>query len=281
MKTCPHCGITYTDDNLFCFADGNALVNEDGEQPTLLNQKFSMNPVEEAEGGKSAVCAKCGTANNADSIFCKGCGAGIFGAGASGAPGHPHPEIVTQARLSDGPAPPFPTPEYGDTVAFQPQVFTPPTDTGSRPRVSNNNGIIVALAGACVVLVVTLFALFGWGGGSGPGTNKNASPTPVPKPTLEKSFDYVYSGNYVVTGISLTMTLKRSGDSLTGTASTPTKTDTVEGKIDDNGAFKLSGWENGTRYTGIYSGNISADGKITGQWTKTDGSAATAFSLSR
>jgi hypothetical protein len=283
MKTCPHCSITYPDDDLFCYACGNALVNEDGEQPTLLNQKrIVMDQAgAQADGGPAVFCPACGLANVADSKFCRGCAASM--AGGFDLPA-PNPEFSFPKAGRAGSAP---DPAYHETVAFNPQVFTPP-DTRIEPARSGNKGIIAALAGACVVLLVLLFALFNMGGGESKNVNtKNPGKTPEPKPTLEKSFNYVYSGNFInKKDLSLTLTLKREGDDLTGKAETGkdgtiASTDTVEGKISENGDFRLQAWENGTKYTGIYTGRIETEGRINGQWTNTDGAHASTFSISR
>ena len=44
MKSCPQCRTVYYDDNIFCLADGNALVDDGVEQETVVNPKvgFSM-----------------------------------------------------------------------------------------------------------------------------------------------------------------------------------------------------------------------------------------------
>lgn len=287
MKTCPHCSRTYPDDDLFCHGDGNSLVNEEGEQPTLINQKriVMSSAGAQSDSGSSVFCPACGLENRADSKFCKGCAAGIAGAGGS-AQSARDPEFSFPQARSPGSGP---APAYNDTVAFTPQVFTPPESRNEPRPLNNNKGLIAGLAGACIVLVVLLFALFGLGGGGGQkNNNTNTAKTPEPKPTLQKSFNYVYSGSYTNTNkdISLKLTLNRDGDKMTGTAETgvagtAAKTDTLDGTIDENGDFKLDGKENGVNYTGIYTGHIDTGDRINGQWTPKNRGKSSTFTVSR
>ena len=45
MKNCPQCNTVYDEDYIFCLTDGNALLDNDDEQETVLNRKFSMPPI--------------------------------------------------------------------------------------------------------------------------------------------------------------------------------------------------------------------------------------------
>ncbi|MFN0141496.1 MAG: hypothetical protein ACKVQW_15590 [Pyrinomonadaceae bacterium] len=78
------------------------------------------------------------------------------------------------------------------------------------------------------------------------------------------------------------MSLVKDGADLKGSASAGRNPDTLSGSIDSNGDFTLDGYEDGSEYTGIYSGRISGGGKtISGKWTRTDGTRETPFSLTQ
>lgn len=271
MKTCPQCRNVYDEDYVFCLTDGNALLDGDGEQETVLNQKFSMPRLEIASEANS-FCPSCGLGNKANSKFCKKCGTSFVDD-----PGVLSPQSGF-AQFGGGVAT---DPPYNETVAFQSPTFTPPQTQTERP-VSNKNARIVAFIASGVVLVIIVYGLSSLGSGK-PAVNTNKIPTPTPddKIKLLKSFDRQYQGTISgqKTTKSLLMSLKRELGTLTGTATTST-TDTLSGTIEENGEFRLYARPSGTTYdTGIFSGQIHDDGSITGQWTDLDGRNGRDFRL--
>jgi len=71
---CPQCKTVYEDDYVFCLTDGNSLIDDSGEQETVVN-RIKMSPP--AGEGLLVKCRSCGLANRSNSRFCKKCGADI------------------------------------------------------------------------------------------------------------------------------------------------------------------------------------------------------------
>ena len=276
MKTCPQCRNVYDEDYVFCLTDGNALLDGDGEQETVLNQKFSM-PRIDIDPETNSFCPSCGLGNKANSKFCKKCGTSFVDD-----PGVVSPQLGF-SQIGSGEATDQP---YNETVAFQSPTFTPPHTQTERP-VSNNNAKIAVFIAGGVVLVIIAYGLFSLGSGKpavnmANSDNKNTTKASDDnKTTLLKSFDRQYQGTISgqKTTKSLVMSLKRELGTLTGTATTST-TDTLSGTIEESGEFRLYARPSGTTYdTGIFSGRINNDGLITGQWTDLDGRNGRDFRL--
>ena len=66
------------------------------------------------------------------------------------------------------------------------------------------------------------------------------------------------------------MQLERKGPNLVGEAIT-SKRDTLSGRIGNDGSFRLNGYENGTFLTGIYTGQVTENGTVTGYWASSKG----------
>ncbi len=276
MKTCPQCRNVYDEDYVFCLTDGNALLDGDGEQETVLNQKFSV-PRIDIDAETSFFCPSCGLGNKANSKFCKKCGASF-----DDDQGGESPQSgFRQFDYGSVVGPPF-----SETVAFQSPTFTPP-QTPTETPVSNKNARVAAFLGGGVVLVMIVYGLLSLGSGKpavniANSDNKNTTnASDDSKTTLLKSFDRQYQGTISgqKTTKSLLMSLKRELGTLTGTAAT-SSTDTLSGTIEENGEFRLYARPSGASYdTGIFAGQIHNDGSITGQWTDLQGGNGRDFRL--
>jgi len=132
-------------------------------------------------------------------------------------------------------------------------------------------------------LVLVLIAAAALMSGSSRQTANGMDKTPTPSATvsiLPTTFDRNYSGNvYGRRTFSLSMTLKRDKNVLTGTANTEGNMDELNGTIDESGDFELEGHENGVRHTGYWSGQISVDGAVNGHWTDLNRNRRTPFSM--
>jgi hypothetical protein len=73
MKTCPHCRDSYSNDHVFCMADGNRLLDENGEQETIIGLRMRP-PRANKMSDATLVCPSCGLSNRTNSRFCKKCG---------------------------------------------------------------------------------------------------------------------------------------------------------------------------------------------------------------
>jgi hypothetical protein len=107
-------------------------------------------------------------------------------------------------------------------------------------------------------------------------------PTAVPTPSLSDSFQHSYQG-HMGKEFSLTATLSRSGDSLSGRASTSGRLgsswDRLEGTIDSNGHFTLVGYERGgSNITGDYEGWVRGR-SVSGNYTSRLNNKAAKFHL--
>lgn len=295
MKTCPQCNTVYEpgDENIYCLMDGNALVGGDGEQETVLNRKFVMPPPNDSLAAP-VYCASCGSENRAHSRFCKKCSGSLnaviepqaseygfhaFAAHAgAGAFSHPSPNF----------APPVNPQILAETITFPPP-FSGSTRQSRGFSNSNRTAIISVVAIAGLSLIGLAFVLSREGSSESNAGNNARTPVTTASPgmtsnetaALPNTFERRYGG--YAGDKSLSMTLKRDNQNLTGTASTTRKTDVLKGSINPDGSFELYGYENGRGdYTGIWSGQIHGDGSVTGYWTKRDNpSVASSFSLNQ
>lgn len=238
-----------------------------------------------------AICSGCGTIYPEDGEFCIECG--------------------QKREMSDSvnnpinvlpPPPPIPGQVSSDSTEFD-TVFTPAIPKIDNPTKPKNKQmpVIMGIVG-CVVL---LFIIIGvvkssksnsdseysnintseYSPNSSDLSNSYAndsnmdsydSNSNMGSSSLPTYFEKTYRGN--ISGKSFSMTLKREGDELSGTASTY-KSDTVSGKISDYGDFELDGYEDGYTLTGKYKGSINSEGTITGNWTTPSGNKSTPFNL--
>ncbi len=179
--------------------------------------------------------------------------------------------------------------------AFPPRPVAPPASPveatfGNSPAESHSGlakgssipaGLIVSVAGGGI-LVIALLIYFAATSRSRPvasnsSSNSRNQPSAVNgNPGLPDSFQRDYQGT--ISEQSFSVTLIRSGRNLRGTAST-SRTDTLSGTIETDGRFRLDGYENGTKLTGIYTGQIHTDGTLTGNWTNPKGLKETPFYL--
>lgn len=282
MMLCPQCKKVYGDDVVFCLDDGNALIDDAVEQETVINQnvRFSTPGI--------VTCSVCGLSNTANSKFCQKCGA-VF----THRSGYPNNQ------------------SYGETVGFVPPMFTPPVHPVATVPSTNKNIPIIILAALSIILVMVILFMMSGGGifktdgdqrthlnnansdssnsGSGNNTavvnNKNSAKSPKPPvsddsddrtdenpqkdvPSLPSRFEQEYRGR---SDRPLTLSLKKNGSSLSGTATTPGDLDYLEGTIQPNGTFDLAGNNRGNGITGHWRGRIEPNGSIRGIWTANNG----------
>ena len=87
-----------------------------------------------------------------------------------------------------------------------------------------------------------------------------------------------YTGK-LLGGFNLEMTLKRNGNSLSGSVLNSYSNITlVKGLMDEGNSFMLREYEN-EKFTGIYKGTISPEGEIKGVWSSPDGMRRLPFNM--
>jgi hypothetical protein len=96
---------------------------------------------------------------------------------------------------------------------------------------------------------------------------------------LSENVEYKFSGTIGAKNLKFTISLTRKGTQLTGTAETPRSWDKLVGTLDSDGYFNLDGYERGDddKKTGQYTGQISANGTMTGRWS--DGIGGSDFTV--
>jgi hypothetical protein len=182
MKTCPQCNTIYDEDYLFCLADGNTLRDESGEQETVLSDRIVFSNLHEAGVfAGPAFCTTCGLQNRGNSKFCKQCGGSIAAAPPPGfvpSPAANQPFGFAQSPGSGSSAPG--SSGIGDTVMFQPSVFTPPAAASTQYAASNgkNQTTIVIVAGLiCLTVIVGALIFISRSDSNRAGSSSNASNT--------------------------------------------------------------------------------------------------------
>ena len=187
MKVCPQCSHGYPDDFLFCLTDGNVLVDEGGEQETVIRNRIVV-------GGKTdslppdmlVDCPACGITNRGNSKFCKNCGGPLAGAKS---PGH-ESSPASNAPFGFGPPP---AQNVYENSAFQAPVFTPPASPGYQTGggKSRQNNILVAAVIVGVAIIAGAIIYSSQSGSKPSGTNSGGvtnkpspSPSATPRPTV-------------------------------------------------------------------------------------------------
>jgi hypothetical protein len=261
MKVCPKCLLPYEDIENFCFNDGTPLdfLSDSNEQATVVLPTVPTQMVN---------CRSCATENKANAKFCKKCGITLTAVNepfqvSLNKPGDQQSTVTVQ-NLGG--------PNFG---GFQPSNQV----SGVQP----DNSIKFVLGGLALLIGLIFAGVFLYPPNKpNDNTKTNKTPetpaSPTPNPNLPSSFERDYTGT-TNKGKLINMTLFRDGENLKGTAETDNHIDTLSGTIDENGRFELRGYEDGTRYTGNYSGTIFSDGTITGTWT--DGKKNGSYNLAQ
>ena len=219
-------------------------------------------------------CENCGGVNESNSVFCNNCGHLLEN------------EQKTLIKPSLPPPPEIPT----QVIDFRGNpTINLPLNTPSKPERSNKGLVFagVVFAGLLLISIIAI-AVANKNNNTAVNSTPNSSltsktATPITSSTVDSSttlpnnFDRSYEGT--ISGQNISMTLKRDGDELKGTAAT-SRTDYLYGKINSDGEFRLEGYENDNKLTGIYKGRIYPNGSISGTWTTPQGTKPTTFSLS-
>lgn len=160
MKSCPQCQSVFPEDYVFCLNDGVLLHDAETEQETVLSPVVNFGKTSMLSPEMLVVCSSCQVSNRTNSKFCKKCGMLLNPrhsqsgqSFSSFTPSHPTPPADSSAFRNDTGNNASAT--YEETVAFQPQRFTPPghgIPTISRPsRSSNQTAILIAVLAAVVI----------------------------------------------------------------------------------------------------------------------------------
>lgn len=170
MKTCPQCRVVYEDEFLFCLSDGNTLVDESGEQETLVGNRVVFSEIDPGEMTEvMSTCGACGFSNRTNSKYCKKCG-GALGVGTLPSAGQPF-------GFAAAGTPPFQphTPQYDETHAFQSPVFMPPVSGAhARPSGGTNYTPMVIAAVLLAAIIIAGAVIYSSSGGEKPA-NKTAN----------------------------------------------------------------------------------------------------------
>jgi ribosomal protein L40E len=259
-QVCPKCGAAKIPGAIFCGRCRYQLRTD----VAVTNLGSEVNKTQLL----GSLCPNCGIPISPDSGFCRECG-----------------QAVKKAIPPPPPPPPKKSPAESLTINVP---------ASSAPDNSTRN-VIIGVAGVLLLIVIAAIAsnVSKSSGSSTYNSNANytsagnsnsartssgsASNSSTMNTSLSNSFQRDYQGT--INGQSLSVSLVRAGRDLRGTASTSRSTDTLSGTIETDGRFKLDGYENGTRLTGIYTGQVHADGTVTGSWTTPKGSKETPFSL--
>ncbi len=98
------------------------------------------------------------------------------------------------------------------------------------------------------------------------------------KKDIETMDEKYYKGT-LLGGYNFDMTLKRSGNSLSGSVlNTYSNITSVKGQVDDDNNFMLREYEQ-EKITGIYKGTIFPEGRIKGVWSSPDGTRRLPFNM--
>lgn len=157
MKACPQCSSVYDDDYVFCLTDGNALLEDEGEQETVVVQRFSM-PQIEIGSDTGVFCVSCGKDNKPNSKFCKKCGGPITAQNVNvQSPQLVGDQVSLHESMIGSQSYQGSQHRYKETNAFQSPVFRPPPVSlkqNSRTDTKKNQTIILIAAVAVGVAIV-------------------------------------------------------------------------------------------------------------------------------
>ena len=159
MKTCSQCQSVFPKDYVFCLNDGTLLHDAETEQETVLRPIANFGKTSMLSPDMIVACVSCQVSNRANSKFCKKCGTVLTKENSPSGQSFPRftPSHATPADASGFGIDPENNASgmYEETVAFQPQRFTPPghgTQTISRSsRSSNPTAIQIAILAAVVI----------------------------------------------------------------------------------------------------------------------------------
>lgn len=159
MKSCPQCQSVFPEDYVFCLNDGVTLHDAETEQETDLRPVVNFGKTSMLSPDMIVACVSCQVSNRANSKFCKKCGTVLTKGNSQSGQSFPSftPSHTTPADSSDFRIDPVNNASgmYEETVAFQPQRFTPPgqgmptISRSSRP--SNPTAILIAILAAVVI----------------------------------------------------------------------------------------------------------------------------------
>ncbi len=166
---CPQCNSVYSDDYVFCLNDGNPLIDESGEQETVVN-RFVMPPQTEP-GEVMVACVSCGVANRSNSRFCKKCGGTIADSPGIAFDFSPFPVSPPRFTPSGNQSP-------HNTVVFQPPNAAPPNGI-SRP--ANNQNQLMLIGFLIVAVLIGGAIIYSMSGDTKPTSNYSNTQASTPK----------------------------------------------------------------------------------------------------
>ena len=211
-----------------------------------------------------SLCPNCSTPLQADSEFCGECGQAIV------------------ASIPPPPPPPPPKKRIAADASYAPPtVDSPVKPVITTPKPQHTFKVLAAVGVGLVVLLAIssiIPTLISGPGPSGNLANNSMTPagspaTPLPTPSVSSGLPYSFDRQYhgFINAKSMSMSLVKDGENLTGSVTVNNNYDTLRGKIDSAGGFTLDGYENDVEFTGLWSGTVYNDGTISGKWTKRDG----------
>lgn len=219
-----------------------------------------------------SLCPNCASLLPDDSSFCGECG-----------------QAVIEARLPPPPPPPPPSRRRRTEPSEAPIDSTIKLESA---KATNGLSVAAIVGSICVGLVVLFTIMFAAkstvvtnnsNGTDSRGRNTNSNANVRKDATndyftgLSEGVERSFSGTYVQSGMSVTLSLTRKGANLEGMAETDGSWDKLTGIIDSAGNFDLEGWEGGTDFTGRYVGQFVSNSEISGSWTLPDGTKERRF----
>ena len=166
---CPQCNSIYSDEYVFCLNDGNALVDESGEQQTVVNR--IVMPPQTDPGEVMVSCSRCGVANRSNSRFCKKCGGTIADSPGIAFDFSPFP-VSSPSFTPSGTPPPH------NTVVFQPPNASSP---GGINRPANNQNQVLLIGFLVVAVLIGGAVIYSMSSDSKPAANYSNTNTSTSK----------------------------------------------------------------------------------------------------
>ncbi len=166
---CPQCNSVYSDDYVYCLNDGNPLVDESGEQQTVVNR--IVMPPQTDPGEVMVACTSCGVANRSNSRFCKKCGGPTVSSPGVAFDFNPFP--VSPPRLTASGTPPT-----HNTVVFQPPNASPP---GGISRPADNQNQLMLIGFLVVAVLIGGAIIYSMSGDTKPAANYTNTNSSAPK----------------------------------------------------------------------------------------------------